>query len=144
MFCHVPFLLYMCTLLIWFILASLISVGAYGCILDLLSVICYLVIDAVCNTRPSQLLGANYSNLLRTPLICLIIWEVSPLYDYEDIWLLMLWYDSVLGSGLITVLYHTLYTFDSFIPYDIIPNAPYITSVSLSLFCLYISVHWAF
>ena len=62
-------------------MATMISAGAYGCILDLflLSVICYLLsgeCGCVCNTRPSQPIEVTplfTSDILRSPLIMTMI-----------------------------------------------------------------------
>jgi hypothetical protein len=63
-----------CALYLFIYYGQLTSVGAYGCILDLLYVICYLLsgeCGCVCNTRPSQLIEVNLlitSDILRPPL----------------------------------------------------------------------------
>ena len=54
-----------------------------------------LVIDVVCNTRPSHFWELATPPLWGHPSFCLIVWEVSPLYDYEDTWLLLIWFDMI-------------------------------------------------
>lgn len=142
-----PLFCYMiCALYDMIIMASLISVGAYGCILDLflLSVICYLLsgeCGCVCNTRPSQPIEVTplfTSDILRSPLIMTMIMIIMKafmkalLYLFLGSWLMT-------NPYLILLLFHTclwLHSVISFIPYSVF--------ISVSYYFVVISVHWAF
>ena len=108
--------------------------GAYGCILDqFCSVICYLlsvlVIDAVCNTRHSQFLGASYSTHMRTPL------NLSDcLRGHPSVWL---WRYKVSFNMIMIMIWYLFWARGRWLTYVSAPYLCYHYSVYIQIFLLH-------